>query len=323
MKKNEATASARRIGPLYAADEDGNAITGETFADAGECEVMLNGTDWAAPTGAIVEIGDGYYYYQATEAESANPWIAVKLAVVCEEFTFRENVERVPAGIKVGESDATKKRIGPLLAVDEDGNAVTGETFEDAGELEVSINGATWDAAAGTITEASDGYYYYTPDTATELVARGWLAVKLAGACEEFTLREDVIDDEVSPVVTWVSPTPGVAPGQAGGFPADPSAAKVYPITIQIGDANPGVHYINVVVVYTDADGVLVEETIYRRSNFRGRFITGSKAEMVGADLQPTIKRNGGWLELLTGVGTQFAIYADVVDAAGNLSAEE
>lgn len=133
---------------------------------------------------------------------------------------------------------------------------------------------------------------------------------------------ESVIPDAVLPVVTFVSPTPGVAPGQPGGFPADPFQAKSTPIVLQISDVDPGVSYVNLVVRYTDEDGTSVEETVYRRSNFRGRFVKRSKAEMVGGALQLTIYRDGGWMELVTGTSKQFGFYVDAVDGAGNVSVE-
>ena len=131
--------------------------------------------------------------------------------------------------------------------------------------------------------------------------------------------------DENAPVITWVSPTPGAAPGSVGGFPRSPSVAKTFPVVIQIGDVDPGVQYVNVVVVYTDGEGNTIEETIYRRSNFRGLYVKGSKAEMVGGNLQLTIKRNSenGWLDLINGATRQFAMYADAVDSVGNVNEEE
>lgn len=125
----------------------------------------------------------------------------------------------------------------------------------------------------------------------------------------------------VPPTITFISPTPGVAPGAVGGFPADPTAAKNTPIVIQVADAAPGVKYACVVIKYIDANNVQIEETVYRRGTFRGRYVAGSKAETVGSALQLTIKREGGWLELIKGPSKQIEFFADVLDSAGNLSA--
>lgn len=127
--------------------------------------------------------------------------------------------------------------------------------------------------------------------------------------------------DANAPTITFVSPTPGAAPGAAGGFPADPSAAKDTPIVIQLADTNPGLQYVCVGVRYTDEDGNEIEETIYRRDNFRGRYVLGSKQAIVGGALQLTIKRSGGWLALIQGATKEFEFFADAVDAAGNVSA--
>lgn len=126
--------------------------------------------------------------------------------------------------------------------------------------------------------------------------------------------------DTNPPTITIVSPTPGVAPGLPGGFPSDPAAAKTTPIVLTVGDVDPGLQYVTLVVSYSteDAEGnaITVEETIYRGGNFRGRFVEGSTAVVVGTDLQFSIVRHDGWLEL----GRYFTFDADAIDKAGNMT---
>lgn len=190
MRAHEGIAAARRIGPLYA-ELGGSPVTGENFNGAGELEISIAGSAWAAPAGTISAIGGGWYYYQCTAVEATvPPWVAIKLAGVCDEFTFREDVTEAITGIKRSEPESALRRVGPLFAGLSD-TPVTGEVFDGAGELEISINGATWIAATGRITELSEGYYYYTPDV-LEIGSHGWIAIKIDGVCDQFVLREDI-----------------------------------------------------------------------------------------------------------------------------------
>lgn len=126
--------------------------------------------------------------------------------------------------------------------------------------------------------------------------------------------------DSDAPTITIVSPTPGVAPGQPGGFPRNRQEALVTPIVLRVSDAAPGIAYIEVAVRFygsqeeLDADENGVEETIYRRGNFRGKH-TSSSVEVDGTDLILTVFRAGGW----TGRFIKFSV--DSLDSDGNLTA--
>ena len=165
--------------------------------------------------------------------------------------------------------------------------------------------GATWGRANGIEAGIARGI--------AEGRVRGRLSGTGAGAAGASA-------DSDPPTITIISPTPGVAPGSPGGFPADPTAAKTTPIVLTIGDVDPGLQYITVVVAWTtkDSEGVsiTVEETVYRNGSFRGRFVEGSSAMMSGSDLQLTILRHDGWLEL----GRFFTFDADAIDKAGNMT---
>jgi hypothetical protein len=93
--------------------------------------------------------------------------------------------------MKLGELTASRRRIGPLRALDESGNPILGEDFSGPGELEISLAGAAMIAPSGTITEIGSGYYYYEA-TETEAQSAPWIAVKITGVCVEFTFEEDV-----------------------------------------------------------------------------------------------------------------------------------
>jgi hypothetical protein len=125
--------------------------------------------------------------------------------------------------------------------------------------------------------------------------------------------------DTTAPTITIVSPTPGVAPGQPGGFPRRRSDAIKTPIVLRVGDAAPGLMYLEIAVrFYGSADDLAadrnpVEETVYRRGFFRGKHINSS-VEIDGTDLVLTVYRDGGWL----GKFIKFAV--DPIDSDGNLT---
>lgn len=311
MKRGETIASARVIGPLLALDEEGEPVEGEDFDGEGELEVSIDGAAFAATEGEIMESGGGYYSLAPTDAEAAaaQRWLAVKLAGVCEEFTLAESVEASPQGITVGETDALKRRIGPLSAVDEDGEDLNDG---DGIVVEVIINGGTLTEAAGELVFGDDGYPYYVADP-SELTERGWIAVVISGACEEFCLRQDVV--AAAPAITVVSPTPGVAPGQPGGLPADWSSARFTPVVLDIdGD---GLAFACVVARYPDDNA---ERVVYRRGLIRAGFTAESDVEQVTATkLRLTVLPDEGWPSLRALTAIEFDV--DAI-AGGELSDE-
>ncbi len=206
MKLDEETASARRIGPIKAIEIDGTPVT--DFSAPGSKQISINNGAWTNTASAIGVIGDGYVYLEASPVEvSVQGFISVRLADVCLERVIREELELAPQGIPVGTNDAALLHVGPLEAKDEAGDAVVGELFDGAGELEVSVNGSAWAPAAGDIVEMSDGFYDYVPDP-TEVSAVGWLAVKITGPCQEFVFRVDIVTENGAG-----SPVEPTAPG--------------------------------------------------------------------------------------------------------------
>ncbi len=93
----------------------------------------------------------------------------------------------------LGETDPDRRHVGPLRALDGDGNPVTGEDFSGAGELEISVGGDAFTAALGSVVEIAAGYYYYMA-TAGDASVGPWIAIKISGVCQEFTFREDVAE---------------------------------------------------------------------------------------------------------------------------------
>lgn len=126
--------------------------------------------------------------------------------------------------------------------------------------------------------------------------------------------------DTTAPEIEIVSPTPGVAPGEPGGFPRSRRQAIATPIVLRLRDATPGLEYIEIAVRFygsqdeLDADENGIEETVYRRGNFRGKHVLGSTAVIDGDDLVLTVFRDGGWI----GRFIKFAV--DAIDGDGNLT---
>src|SRR5436190_1486285 len=84
--------------------------------------------------------------------------------------------------------------------------------------------------------------------------------------------------DSTPPAVSVISPLPGVAAGEPGGFPRNYNAAKDTPIVMEITDLTSPIRYVMVAARFSDSDA---EEVIYRRGQFRGLYITGSTQAMM------------------------------------------
>ncbi len=91
--------------------------------------------------------------------------------------------------MKLNETVASSRRIGPLKAVDGSGNPVV--DFSAPGSVTVSVNDGAFVAAGGTITVIGGGYVYYNA-TAGDASVRGFITVKLDVVCVEHTFREEV-----------------------------------------------------------------------------------------------------------------------------------
>lgn len=120
--------------------------------------------------------------------------------------------------------------------------------------------------------------------------------------------------DGTPPTIEVISPTPGVAPGQPGGFPLNKREAQATPIVLRITDLAPGLAYLCVTVRFTDGS----EEVVYRRGQFRGPHIAGSTQSLSldGTELTLSAKRRGGWPDV------RYLVFAvDAIDGVGNVAA--
>lgn len=122
-----------------------------------------------------------------------------------------------------------------------------------------------------------------------------------------------VVTDPDSPVVTIVSPTPGVEPGQPGGFPASYSAARATPIIIRITDLVPGIGFALLVAVHPSWPGEVV---VLRRGAFKWPFDVGSTLEVIDpTTIEVTLYHRDGWPP-----GDGLGFYADAIDEVGNIN---
>lgn len=300
MLLGETDPDARHVGPLHAVDGDGNPVLGEDFSGAGELEIKVADGAFAAALGTIVETGSGYYYYLATAADAlVGPWIEIKIAGVCQEFTLREDVAAQLGGIIAGETDPDLLVIGSLRFIDADGNPL-GAADIAAATKEVSINGAALGAPAGTFSCVEDGYLDYIADP-TEVTARGWVAVRISGTCQEIMFREDVVDplDSDEPTTEAVTPI--------GEIDADDE------IVIDVADDVE----LSYIAAFATLSGSLQKIAIFRRGAFEPGFTLGSYVEEIpedeGVRSRLHIKPDGPWPP------GNVSITVDPVDSHGNL----
>lgn len=124
--------------------------------------------------------------------------------------------------------------------------------------------------------------------------------------------------DTTPPTVTVVSPTPGVSPGSAGGFPADFQSARDTEVVLQITDVAPGLSYVAVFATF-DTDSGALFEPVYRRTGFVGKYSSLSSQRTIANGLELHLRRSGGWLTKTSGIAAM-RFDVDAVDLAGNIS---
>lgn len=158
MNYNEDTAALRRI-PIYLVDVLGAPVPGLTLTGS-EVQVSKSGDAFVNGGGSVTEVGSGYYYYEATQAETATDSFIV-LKIVDGSLTARPYVYFVDIGdrIEVGEATASARRL-PIYLVDSSGDPVTGLTLSGS-EVQLSILGAAFANGTGTVTPTGSGVYYY------------------------------------------------------------------------------------------------------------------------------------------------------------------
>ncbi len=121
-----------------------------------------------------------------------------------------------------------------------------------------------------------------------------------------------------APTITVISPTPGVTPGQPGGFSARWSIARLTPIVIDIDGDDLDLACI---VARYPSDGGELERVVYRRGALRPGFVINSAAEQVTATkLRLTVLPSLGWPSFTSIAEIEFDVDAS---AGGAISDEE
>lgn len=121
--------------------------------------------------------------------------------------------------------------------------------------------------------------------------------------------------DATAPTITIISPTPGTAPGDPGGFSLDWSVARMTPIVLEITDAAPGNRYQAIVCRYPGNPNELV---VYRRGAFRGEWAALSSEAAITNGKRLTILPATGWPS--SDALNDVVFEVDAIDSAGNLA---
>jgi hypothetical protein len=318
MQLNEPNALLRRIEfAIHDVDgvliEDDSALTGVA---AGDVQTSANGAAFANAPGTFGYAADGLYYYEATLAEAGVPGF---LAVKFERAGFRTELAWEPVGpiFTLGEDDPVLLRLPLVIYNDPDGELAEGADVDSPEQLQTSLNAADFANAAGTLVEVSDGLYYYQA-VAGDAAASVDLAVKFTKAGYRTTIETIEVEepatasDTDAPTIVAISPTPGIAPGQPGGFPADPDLARVTPIIIELADAN-GLAYIGVFARFGGSDGP--RTPIFRRGAYEAGYSIFSSIEIVDEETTRLhVLADAGWQT------TEIEFVVDAVDNGGNVS---
>ena len=130
----------------------------------------------------------------------------------------------------------------------------------------------------------------------------------------DFTPFAPPAPDNHLPIVTIISPTPGVDPGSPGGFPASYAAAAVTPIVLTVHGFALNMLYICISVRLLNGT---LEEVVYRRGVFRGLYAANSTQFGIDLGVQLSVQRSGGWPGDDQLGDIIFAV--DPIDQAGNL----
>lgn len=168
MNYNESDATLRQI-PIYLEDSGGSPVTGLTLTGA-ELKVSLSGAAFVDGGGTATEVGSGYYYYTATQAETlTDSFITLRV----NDAAAKVYVISVDIGERIQQNEpAASARRLPIYMVDTSGTPVTGLTLDDT-RAQVSVAGGAFADIVNTpATEVGLGLYYYELDL-TEVATSG------------------------------------------------------------------------------------------------------------------------------------------------------
>lgn len=119
------------------------------------------------------------------------------------------------------------------------------------------------------------------------------------------------VADSTDPSIENMTPTPGVAPGEPGGFPADYATAKFTPIEFDLVDVAPGLATFVIWCQFPLEDDAIV---VHDGVSFRGQWSARSTIEAIANGYHLSVLPSSGWPP---GEIPDFTVRA--VDAAGNV----
>lgn len=298
MKYSETDPELRRI-PIYLEDTAGSPVSGEAVAGA-EIQVSKSGSAFVDGAGSVVEVGNGAYYYEATQAETeTDSFLMVKVVVSTAGVKPFMSAVDIGRRILLNEPTAAARRV-PIYLEDSIGNPVAALSIAGS-ECRISENGAAFVNCAGVVTEIGSGAYYYElPPAEVNVAGFGMLKINKAPALL-FVLAWDVAVADMlvsieAPVIDNISPIDGeVTPGVQGAFSATFRTARLTPITFDLSNVSDIIS-ISITVRYMDRN-----ETYVAR-DAEGTFVwpfdvqaDNTMTPLVAGETSVSMLPRGGW----------------------------
>lgn len=193
------------------------------------------------------------------------------------------------------------------------GNLAVGITYDQG-----YADGYAAGYAAGYTAGHSAGYTSGFADGDAAGLAAGYAS----GYADGFAAGvASVIPDPSAPTLTIVSPTPGVDPGQPGGFPIDARLAAGTEIVLRLTDTTSGGTPAGIALATVRATfAALAEpEPVYDRGQFVGLYIKNSYQVAITNGVELHVRREDGW-PASKGVLGDIQFDVNIVDKAGNLT---
>lgn len=119
--------------------------------------------------------------------------------------------------------------------------------------------------------------------------------------------------DATAPTISNMTPSPSVAPGDPGGFPADYRAARTTPIEFDVTDVTPGIALIIVWVKFSNRTDTLV---VFDGVSLLWPFDLSTVTPITNGYHFAVLPR-GGWPSDCT-----VSFHARAIDQAGNIGAD-
>lgn len=305
MKRNETVAARRRIEVVLETSAD-VPVTGSTPSSI---QVSKSGSAWTAAGGTFVEVSDGDYYYEATQAESdTDAWLLLRVDSTGDGARMVVIAEDIGERIHANETTGAARRI-PIYLEDSSGNPVAPGSLSS---VEFSANGAAYTSTG--VTSGSIGLgAFYVELPAAAVTDVGYVSTKVieTGALP-YIYSQDVIPELVAPTIAAVSPTPSTAPGAPGGFSGVYATATITDVVVRVED-----DAVAFIVIFATLDGGQ-EVPIFQDGAFLAGWTSFSYIDVV----DPTttdyyVRPDVGW------VNVSVVLRFDVVDASGTYITDE